>query len=446
MLIKNTLNVAALPKQQVSLRLFWQFATLALLVTGYAGYYLCRSDLSVALPMISAELASKGMDPAVARMRLGSIASLGVLAYALAKFASGGIADLFGGRRNFLVGMGGSVLFTFLFALSGGVVPLMTMVWIGNRAIQATGWAGMVKICSRWFSSTTYGTVMAIISLSYLFGDAAARQFMAVLIGWGFGWREVFYIAGGTLFGIWLLTFILLKETPLDIGETEPGINPRNLFGAEGEKPSPEGLLQLLRPLLSSREFGLACFLSLGFTLVRETFNLWTPTYFTQAVGLSAADAAGKSALFPFFGGVSVLVLGILSDRLGGASRAVMMFAGLLGSGAVLMILAFGNFGRLSEWPVVLVAAIAFLLVGPYSFLAGAVAMDFGGRQGSGTASGFIDGIGYLGGVLAGGYHSAADHGFRMGRSFRGTGQCLLRLEHRGPSLRREAAPRKLKR
>ena len=257
MLIKNTLNIVALPKQQVSLRLFWQFATLALLVTGYAGYYLCRSDLSVALPMISAELASKGMDPAVARLRLGSIASLGVLAYALAKLASGGIADFFGGRRNFLVGMGGSVLFTFLFAFSGGVVPLMTMVWIGNRAIQATGWAGMVKICSRWFSSTTYGTVMAIISLSYLFGDAAARQFMAVLIGRGFGWREVFYIAGGTLFAIWLLTFIFLKETPLEIGESEPEINPRNLFGAEGKKSSLGGVFQLLRPLLSSREFRL---------------------------------------------------------------------------------------------------------------------------------------------------------------------------------------------
>jgi sugar phosphate permease len=69
--------------------------------------------------------------------------------------------------------------------------------------------------------------------------------------------------------------------------------------------------------MLLSKEFRLACLLSLGFTLVRETFNLWTPTYFTQAIGLSAADAAGKSALFPFFGGVSVLVVGVLSDRVG---------------------------------------------------------------------------------------------------------------------------------
>jgi OPA family glycerol-3-phosphate transporter-like MFS transporter len=49
-----------------------------------------------------------------------------------------------------------------------------------------------------------------------------------------------------------------------------------------------------------------------------------------------------------------------------------------------------------------LVALVGFLIIGPYAYLAGAIALDFGGKQGSGTASGIIDGIGYLGGVLAG--------------------------------------------
>jgi sugar phosphate permease len=49
-----------------------------------------------------------------------------------------------------------------------------------------------------------------------------------------------------------------------------------------------------------------------------------------------------------------------------------------------------------------LTALIAFLCIGPYSYLAGAISLDFGGKQGSATASGLIDGVGYLGGVLAG--------------------------------------------
>jgi OPA family glycerol-3-phosphate transporter-like MFS transporter len=48
------------------------------------------------------------------------------------------------------------------------------------------------------------------------------------------------------------------------------------------------------------------------------------------------------------------------------------------------------------------VTLIGFLLIGPYSYLAGAISLDFGGKQGSSTASGFIDGIGYLGGMMAG--------------------------------------------
>ena len=108
-------------------------ATVMLLASGYAGYYFCRSDYSVALPLIVAEQARHGVAASVAQVRLGSIASLGVLAYALGKFPSGGLADRFGGRRNFLFGLGGSVFFTIVFLLGGGF-PVFTLAWIG------TGW------------------------------------------------------------------------------------------------------------------------------------------------------------------------------------------------------------------------------------------------------------------------------------------------------------------
>ena len=382
--------------------LYWQVLTISLLVVGYAGYYLCRSDLSVALPMIIQELAERGINPDLATIRLGTIASLGVLAYAIGKFPSGGICDFLGGRRNFLAGMFSSVLFTVVFALAGGF-PLFTWAWIGNRLVQSTGWAGMVKISSRWFSYSSYGTVMGIISLSYLFGDAAARQFMATLIRHGLGWRGVFLVAATALLVIFLLNLLWLKETPKEIGETEPQTNPLNVFKAEGEKHTPAGLRQLLGPLLGSCVFWLVCLLSLCVTLVRETFNLWTPTYFTQALGISNATAAQNSALFPLFGGVSVLLAGYMSDRLGRGGRAAIIFYGLMLTGVALVILGYANLGGSRVWPVLLVTAVAFLMLGPYSYLAGAIALDFGGKQGSATASGFIDGVGYLGGVLAGG-------------------------------------------
>src|SRR6202035_4827042 len=116
--------------------------------------------------------------------------------------------------------------------------------------------------------------------------------------------------------------------------------------------------------------FWVVCGLSVGATLVREAFGLWTPTYFTQAAGFTPAEAAGKSALFPLAGGLSVLLCGWLSDRLGARGRSAIIFMGLALSGAVLLWLALGTASRASA--VILVSAVAFLIIGPYSFLAGA--------------------------------------------------------------------------
>jgi OPA family glycerol-3-phosphate transporter-like MFS transporter len=41
-------------------------------------------------------------------------------------------------------------------------------------------------------------------------------------------------------------------------------------------------------------------------------------------------------------------------------------------------------------------------MLGPYSYLAGAISLDLGGKRGGATACGIIDGVGYLGASLAG--------------------------------------------
>lgn len=379
----------------------WQVVTVLLMLFGYSGYYLCRSNFSVALPLITDELAARGFSPEIARIRLGGIASLGVAAYAVGKFPAGASSDFLGGRRNFLGGMAGSVLFTFLFALGGGL-PLFMLAWIGNRFVQSLGWAGMVKVSSRWFSYHTYGTVMGIISLSFLFGDAASRMFMAWLLGNGLGWRGIFVVGAATLSFLFLVNLVLLKETPEAIGEREPQANPLAIVVDEDEPGSRADLWHSVKPLFVDPGFWLVCVLSFAFTLVRETFNLWTPTYYIQVVGLGNADAARQSALFPLFGGLSVLLSGFLSDRLKQGGRATIIFYGLLFTGVVLFVLGRVNFGSSRTISVGLVTLVAFLMIGPYSYLAGAIALDLGGKQGSATTSGIIDGVGYLGGILAG--------------------------------------------
>ena len=378
-----------------------QIRTVALLFCGYAACYYCRADLSVATPLLADELAAHGVSHAEALVHIGTISSIGIFAYALGKLFLTGLGDYWGGRRNFLIGVGGAAVFTLLFALSGGL-PLFTLAWSANRLTQSIGWAGLIKVSSKWFNYSSYGSIAGILSISYLVGDAAARQQMAILLAHGCGWRALFVFAGAVAAAALLANILWLRESRVEEGHAEAEPNPAlNLF-ASGEARLPS-VTALLRPLLRSRAFLLVCLLSFGCTIVRETFNTWTPVYLRDFLGYSMSDSAGLSAIFPAVGAVSVLLAGWLSDRLGPTGRSLLMFLGLVGAALALLALTGVPSGpSASMLPVWLIAIVAFGLLGPYSYLGGAFALDFGGKQASAASSGIIDGIGYLGGVLAG--------------------------------------------
>ncbi len=377
-----------------------QTLVILLLFGGYGALYFCRADLSVATPLLIEELGRHGVSHGEAMVRMGSIASLGVLAYALGKLFLTGLGDFWGGRINFLIGLGGATAFTLMFA-SGLSLPLFSIAWIGNRLTQSIAWAGLIKVSSKWFDFSSYGMIIGILSISYLVGDAAARQWMGMLIEHGFGWRTLFYFAAAVGGGFLLVNFLFLRESRVDAGFREAKPNPLNLF-AESES-RPKSVSQLLLPLVRSRAFLLVCLLSLGCTIIRETFNMWTPVYLRDYLGYSVSNAARFSSIFPAVGAVSVLATGWLSDRLGVNGRALIMFVGLTATAAALLVLmTMKSVLSGSLLPLFAIGTIAFCLLGPYSYLGGAFALDFGGKQAGAASSGIIDGVVYLGAVVAG--------------------------------------------
>ena len=377
-----------------------QFLTVALLFGGYAACYFCRADLSVAAPLLIDELGSHGVSHADALVHIGQIASLGVFAYAMGKLFLTGLGDFWGGRPNFLIGLGGATVFTVLFTL-GGTLPVFMFAWLGNRLTQSISWAGLIKVSSKWFDFTSHGTIVGILSISYLIGDAAARQWMGALIHEGYGWRTLFYLAAAVAGFFLIANVFLLRESRTDAGYAEATPNPQNLYGDSAARPA--SVAALVLPLFKSRAFLLVCLLSLGCTVVRETFNYWTPVYLRDYFGYSVSGAASASAVFPGVGALSVLATGWLSDRLGANSRPAVMGLGLLATAAALLTLALLRSSTVGPLlPLVAIGTTALCLLGPYSYLGGALAIDFGGKQGAALSSGIIDGVGYLGSVLGG--------------------------------------------
>lgn len=375
----------------------WQRLTLVSLFAGYSGYYLCRSNLSVATPLLLEAYGSRGLD----KEAIGLLASIGVLVYAVGKLLNGILCDFIGGRRTFLFGLFGSVACTVAFGLGSGMAYL-TLVWCLGRFAQSGGWSALVKVASNWFPFERYGRVMGQLSLSFLFGDVLARLFLGELIRYGLNWRQVFLAAAAALGLIGLVLAATLRERPEGLGAEEPQVNPANLYGDRGSLSRPESLRRLLAPLIGSLSFWLVMTLSLGLTLIRETFNLWTPTYLTEAVGLSPGSAASFSLLYPLFGGISVLAAGALADRFASGNRAALFVPALALLVPVLAALGSGAASTSAPLALTLVSLAALLMIGPYALLSGAIALDLGGKYGSSTAAGMVDSAGYFGGVISG--------------------------------------------
>jgi sugar phosphate permease len=376
-----------------------QALVISLLFGGYGSLYFCRSDLAVATPLLAKELVSRGLSYDAALVRIGAITSVGILAYALGKPVIGGLGDYWGGRINFLLGLAGATVCTLLFALSGAL-PLFTLAWFLNRLLQSGAWAGLIKVSSRWFDYSSHGAVIGVLSLSYLIGDAGAREWMGALIARGYGWRTLFVLAAAVSGTMLIANFALLRESRVAAGYRDTIANPLNVFA--GAPAAPATLRERLGPLIRSPAFLMVCVLSLVCTIVRETFNDWTPVYMRDFVHLSLSQAAGLSAIFPGVGAISVLLTGWFGDRLGSTGRPRVLFLGLTATAVALFLLTTVHRGMNAALPIALIGTVGFCLLGPYAYLGGAMALDFGGKAAGAVASGIIDGVGYIGAVFAG--------------------------------------------
>lgn len=374
----------------------WQCVTGAALLVGYSGYYICRSNLSVALPAVVAD-----PEASVDRASIGFVISAGIVAYAVGKTVTGVVGDFFGGRGLFLGGLFLSVAATLAFSASAGAT-LFLLCWTLNRFAQSAGWGGLTKTAAHWYPAGRYGTVMSVLSLSFLFGDAAGRWVLGSLMAGGLSWRELFVFSAAVLASIGLVELFVLHGSPTALGLAEPTIGTESVFGASGASSAPESLRDLLLPYLGSVSFWLVCTVAFGMTLIRETFNTWIPSYLVDAHHLAPGVAARYSALFPFVGGVSALAVGALTDRTGSGNRVALMVPTMGACALSLGALAVATTREDLSLSLVAIAATALCLLGPYTLLAGAIAMDLGGRKGSATAAGLIDTAGYVGGSLSG--------------------------------------------
>lgn len=386
------------PVEMIKLK-SWRLKTFYVCLIGYIGYYLCRQNISAAFPLMNVAFG-------YTNSQLGLIAFYSELAYALGKFINGPLADKFGGRSLFLIGMVGAIVCNVLFA-QGSTLTYFIIIWCFCRYFLSMGWGGLIKMIGHWYEPERNGTIMGFISLTFQFGGVLATLFAGFLVSRGVGWEGVFLYPAALLSLILIWSFFNSKEKPDDViagtnfghgSLGEKKMMREDLNGSSIQKSPVTIVLELLK-LSSYRHILVFSFLT---TFLRSIFFFWTPKILVD-LGMITSTAIMTSALFPFLGCLGTILLGWYTDKYAkNGDRAQAMWIMLLGLiislATIVWAISEGDKNTLIVW---LLGASGFFLLGPYSMSSGALTLDIAGASAAGSASGMIDCLGYIGGALA---------------------------------------------
>ena len=359
----------------------------------YAGFYLCRKNLSIALPALHS---ASGLGS----MALANIVFGYSLLYALGQFGCGFLSDRFGPRRVVGTGLVLIVASNLLMGFDGAPLWLLAFACV-NGIGQSTGWSGLVKIMASWFSSRQRGVVMAWWGTNYVLGGFIATAFTtwAVSQQWllpTLGWRRGFILPAAVLAVVAVPFFLKARDEP----ETPQPQDSAEAAGATLDGRSSYSAWREVRALLGNRAIWLIGASYFFLEMCRYALMFWLPYYMVNRLHYGLTASGYLSSLYELVGVVGAVAAGYISDHWMQSRRAPVSALMLCGFSVVIL----AQMGTASLGPLmtgVAVSLAGLLSYGPDTLLSGAAAQDIGQAKAAATASGLIDGIGHLGALLS---------------------------------------------
>lgn len=391
----------------------WRWITFGITWLIYASLYFTRQSFAVA------KLAFEN-DPRITmdRAAYGIVDSTYLTTYMLGQFTFGMLGDRFGPRRLLILGLALSVTAAICSGFSTTLLAFSGFATLQGIA-QSMGWPNVNKTMSSWFSLRERGRVLGLWCTHYTAGSAAALPFCGWMmdvygtrIASGVAgaesmipyWPAAFWGPAAVVGGVLLLSIPLLRNRPEDIGlpeiEKYHG-EPESLLEDESpEAPLPEGSWKLVGEVLLTPSIWMLALSYFSIKLVRYSFIFWGPKYVEESLGSDAYTSTMTAAAMPIGGLIGVIVCGFISDKLFQARRAPVVIISLL-LAAIMML--FGLQELPNKWLMgSFFFFIGLFLFGPDSLISSTAAVDFGTKRGAGTATGIVNGIGSIGGILGG--------------------------------------------
>lgn len=339
----------------------------------YASLYLTRKNFSI----VKSELHHSG---GLSLTTLGNIDTAFLVVYALGQFVSGFIGDVIGARKIIGVGLLGSAIFSFVFPLNDAAV-FFGLCFAINGLFQSTGWANSVKAIEPWFDEDSRGRLLAWWGTNQQTGSLLATILAASLLA-NFGWRFAFFIPAIAVFIMGVVILFALDDPPMS---TRIDKNER-----------PDYKKMLASPVLWGISFSY-----FGLKLIRYSLLFWLPFYLQETLGIPTSAASYLSISFELGGILGSFVIGWIADRYFKTERAKMMMP--LFAMLAIVLYFYRDYAAASIFlNAIFIGLIGVFVFGPDALLSGACALDIGGKNLSGSAAGFINGMGSLGAIAQG--------------------------------------------
>ncbi|HJP13678.1 MAG TPA: MFS transporter [Nitrospinota bacterium] len=365
----------------------WKWRVLIAYCVFYSMNYMGRFNFS----LIQSEIIN---DLGITRADTGWINSWMFWGFAFGDLIHGRLAERFGYRRILLFGAIGTGVFNFITSYGNSINGLL-IPWAIVGFANAATWAPGIGIIAQWWGRRERGRAMGMV------GTAAG---FALLVVWvvtpwvaeNFGWRAALRYPPMLISLLGIAFYFVARDKPRDVGLPEYAESDEVSIEAEA---SSEGNVRGLRAyvhLFSNWRFFVACQVKGLDNVVRYGIVSWAPVYYAQVGGMDLREMGWVTLAYPLGYMWGPICGGYISDKFFGSNRSiVIIIAGLLGGAAVLGIALIP--------PDSIPLAVLFLIVGGFFVNMSpiqALAVDLGGRQLAGTASGVLDAHGYIYGAI----------------------------------------------
>ncbi len=373
------------PAQRLYPKMRWQILESTFI--GYATFYFVRNNL----PVVSREM---GLALHYSKGQIGNILAATAISYGIGKLFMGAWSDRSNPRYFMPLGLLVTALCNFAFGAVSSY-PVHLALWALNGLAQSMGWAPCGRSLGHWYSVNERGTKFAFWNVAQNLGGGLTGLLVAystILLGW----RSAFYVPGmmAVICAVYLL--IRLRDTPQSVG-LPPIEEWRNDYPAGVRKAGEEELGTrdlLVNYIFKNGYIWLFAFANFFVYIARYSMLDWGPTYLKEVKHASLGEGGVSTAALEFAAIFSTILVGWLSDKLGGRRgmiSALCMIPVLMSYLAIIFVpsgklwISFGLFGVIGffVYPTVLLLVVS--------------ALDFTSKKAVGTAAGFLGLFGYLG-------------------------------------------------